>query len=317
MPNPPQQHSPPSVSMSLKQSWKMFIENYKAFLLTEAFALIALFLLVFGFISIIFAIISLIPNITISEFGSQLRQTLVLSLIFRISLSFIFGIIFMGFMNSQFGLANDIINSGDMFAQFKGSFHYLKMHWGKFYLLTIWFNAITWLFSSPFLGFSNSHPHPSAFTVWHWVIFAIRIIIQFLWFLMWIHAFPSLVYQNSLLTALKESFLIFKTEFRRIVKTWGVFFLLFTLPILLLSFFLLIFPDPAISTSLVPIIALVVILLLFLLGFPLMTLLATGIYNNSDIITQTQNHTQIGAKSTQLSEKTPIHPKDDKKPSSQ
>lgn len=285
----PNSRTPPSTLMSLKQSWQMLRENYKAFLFTEFFAIAAFLILFFGSLTLLFSIISIIPNYTFINFFYDLRDKFAISLLFRLGISLIFGIILMGFMNCQFGLANDIINSGDMFAQFKGSFHYFRSHWAKFYFLTILQSAISMIFSGPFFAFKNSEPAIGEFTFGHWFVLGLRIIFQFFWFLLWIHSFPSVVYQNNLWRALKESYLIFKTEFRRIVKAWGIFFTIFFLPNLLLNLFIIIFPSAHQENIFVLILALGFMLLLLLIGFPLLTLLATGIYNNSYIRINSKN----------------------------
>ncbi|MHA1674955.1 MAG: hypothetical protein ACTSYI_15165 [Promethearchaeota archaeon] len=286
MPSSIEPRKTPTSKAYFKNSWLMLKENYRAFIFTELFAIFAFLLtMVFSVGSLLVIVRVFPPHFTPFEFMTQMANRYNLSIIFRISVSFVTGIVFIGFMNSQFGLANDIINSGDMFAQFKGSFSYFKKNWFQFYILTLCMFGFAWIIPGSFSNFHDNPPAPITFSIWEIILLIINFILFFLWFIMLIHAFPSLVYKNKLFLALKESFLIFKKDFQRITKTWGIFFIIFTVPSLLAVIFGIIVHPPSVIGNIMPVFAFIFVLVMLFLGFPFTTLLATGIYNNSSIFT--------------------------------
>ncbi len=274
----------PTSKAYFKNSWLMLKENYRAFIFTELFAIFAFITtMVISVGTLLFIVRVFPPHITPFEFMTQMSNQYELSIIFRISVSFITGIVFIGFMNSQFGLANDIINSGDMFAQFKGSFTYFKKNWWQFYILTLLLFVFAWIIPGSF-GYSRDNPPlPINLSPGEILLFWVNIILFFFWFIVVIHAFPSLVYKNNLLLAVKESFLIFKKDFRSITKTWSIFFIFFTVPPILAVIFGIIVHPPSVIGHVMPVFALIFALVMLFLGFPFTTLLATGIYNNSSL----------------------------------
>ena len=300
--------TPPSKAY-FKNSWLMLKENYKAFIFTELFAILAFIITVIS-CWIIFSGIAWVipPHITPSELIIQMTTQFGISIIFRILVSLIAGIVFIGFMSSQFGLANDIINSGEMFAQFKGSFIYFRKNWWQFYILTLLLFVFAGILPG-FVGkFRDGPPTTIALSIWEILLFLLWMFLFFLWFVLFIHAFPSLVYKNKLSLALKESFLIFKQDFRTITKTWAIFFIFFAIPPILAAIFGIIFRTPSIPVHPMPVFALLFILIMIFLGFPFTVLLATGIYNNSYLVTATsidQNPHDLSQDSSSNSERSP------------
>ena len=125
-----------STRMDFSQSWQAFRANYKAFLFTELFAGMAFLLttmFVWGTISLIYV---LSPGLSVSELYANISEGFRISRMYR-SLTLILGSwVFFGFLNCQFGLAYDIMSSGDQFAEFKSSFSYFKKFWWQYPVLT-------------------------------------------------------------------------------------------------------------------------------------------------------------------------------------
>ncbi|MHA1518839.1 MAG: hypothetical protein ACTSRK_01525 [Promethearchaeota archaeon] len=284
MPQSIEPRKTPTSKAYFKNSWLMLKENYRAFIFTELFAIFAFLITMIISVGTLFIIVRVFPpHLAPFELMTQMATQYNLSIIFRISVSFITGIVFIGFMNSQFGLANDIINSGDMFAQFKGSFSYFKKNWWQFYILTLLLFVFAWIIPGSFSNFRDNPTVPITLSISEIILLIVNVILFFLWFIMLIHAFPSLVYKNKLKLALKESFLIFKKDFRSISKTWGFFFIFFTIPPLLAVIFGIIIHPPSVIGIYMPVFAFIFVLVMIFLGFPFITLLATGIYNNSSL----------------------------------
>ena len=96
-------------------SWRLLKENYKAFLGTELFAMLA-FALSLGIIFLVFSIIvAFIPGFQWRNFENQLF----LFNGFRTIAIIILVILIGAYMNCQNGLAWEIMSSGDMFTQLK------------------------------------------------------------------------------------------------------------------------------------------------------------------------------------------------------
>lgn len=278
-----------STKADFRNSWQMLRENYKAFIFTEIFAICA-FLLSLLFLSfLLYIIVLIIPDYSMEDFVSLLRNQYTISILFRVGFTLLTSILLLGFMNCQFGLANDIMNSGEMFAEFKGSFAYFKKNWGQFFVLTIIMSGFFFIMSGPLSGNPTGHPYSQDFSVGQMGIFILRTTLYFFWFLLFIHAYPSVVLKNNLWLAIKESVHIFVTDFRRIFRTWSIFFISFWLPPMILGIFGVIFFSGSTIVPKFPIFAIIIILIIILIAFPLSTLLATGIYNNSSIFAKSPN----------------------------
>ncbi len=263
--------------------WFMLKSNYKAFISTELFAITAFILIVVSLFSILIAIVAVIPDFSVEDLRLLFEESFNISLLFRFIVWIAFIGVLMGFMNTQFGLANDIMNSGEMFAEFKGSFYYFKKNWAQFFLLTLLL-----LFIPPMLPMGimlrNSTIEITVGFSWARLgILLLNFVFNSMFFLILIHAFPSLAYKNNLKIALKESFEIFRRDFKRITRTWAVYLIIFLLPISLISIIGILFNGNIPQNGPYPLVSVGFVIFEILLGYPLMTLLATGIYNNSVI----------------------------------
>ncbi|MFX0066572.1 MAG: hypothetical protein ACFFC7_30815 [Candidatus Hermodarchaeota archaeon] len=255
-------------------SWQLLRENWKAFIGTEIFSVIA-FLITVSVLGGIYILLMLVdPSFTLSrlELG-----------IFLILFFFAFALIY-AFFCSQYGLAYDVISSGDMFAEFTGSFTYFRRHWFHYLLLSF------------FLGWVQTPFQPEAIIFYvllrnsiitidpiRAIQFFIIFIFRFLWFILLINTLPSITAQGSLKQSFIENFRIFCNYPRRLFATWSIFFLIFYVPAFLLGLVNLLFFDTLFGTIwwlLLIIFFIIAFLSGIVIGAPMIALMATRIYNN-------------------------------------
>ncbi len=289
--------------LDFKISWKLFKENWKAFLSTLLFS--GLCLLLISAVMFIFA--HFIPNFLAPDIFRGLvpfssRVGAFLSSFFIILIGVL---VFFAFLGCQYGLSFDIMSSGDQFAEFKGSFTYFRRHSLAYSLLTI---LISWgvftiaqrgpFFSPesaipfPLFGMSPSFgpPRPEM-----GIIQFVMFVLYFFWFLIFINTLPSITAQghnkdNVGLSGIKkfknsfvESFRIFKKCPKRLLMTWGLFFLIFIIPLNVLILIANLLNNPFGPTIILEILKRTIQALwitFILIGTPVMALLATRIYNS-------------------------------------
>lgn len=267
----------------IKLSFLLLKKNWKEFIKTEIFALVAFVLFIFIItISIIILDISG-PRPKPRLFGPrfQIRNQFLLIL---------FGLlVFYAFISSQFGLAHDIIVSGDMFTEFNNSFFYFRKHFIKYVLLSI---LILWLPLALIFEFSFRYfIEFSTLNLINIGKFQINLLfdlilvylIQYIFFVVFNLSLASVTEQGSLLKGLKDNFVLLKAHPKRIFFSWTFFFLIFSLPsfvFIILS--ILIFRT--LFTGLYILLGIFFALILIssvILGYPLMSLIATRIYTTT------------------------------------
>ena len=260
-----------------KIAWQLLKSNYKAFIGTEIFAVLAFLLTLFVLGSILVVIVALIPSITLSDFFGQVSDNFGISRVFRMLIGLIAISIFYAFLNSQHGLAYDIMSSGEMFAEFKNSFTYFKRFWWQYPLLTFTLFIINGFFSVIF-RMEDSHPpifHDITLDFVQIVLMIGELILFFTWFLLIFHSFPSLTSQGNFKRSFTESFRIIKSNPKRLISTWGTYFLIFIVPILTLGILAEVY-----GFIFLYVIFGIVFVLVTMFGFPMLSLIACGIYNN-------------------------------------
>ena len=255
-----------------QQSWRLLKENYRAFLGTELFA-IACFLLIF----FIYALVVFIAN---PDTQSQFSRRFVEETSFRwftLSLGYI---ILIAFINCQTGLAHDIMSSGDMYADFKSSFSYFAQNWWKYVLLSIFTGTISMgVFMDPRMQ-SHGSLNPPFFNFGMIVLIIGVLILAFLWHCMTIQSLASINAQPSFFKAITESFRVFKANPKRVLSTWGIYFLIFSAPSVVYEIIIAFtYSDIQKPLLIVPFVILFNLFVIFI-GLPLRALLATGLYNN-------------------------------------
>ena len=254
-----------------RNAWILLKDNYRAFLSTEIFAGIAFLITTFLTSLLVGTIASLLTSTPLREVLTNFSSDFVLSHIVRIGIMLICMWIFFGFLNCQFGLAHEIMSSGEMYAEFKSSFGYYKKFWWQYPLLTFVIMAATMLMPLKFRFniLVNMNDEFFAFLV---------AIIFFFWFIIFISTLPSVTFQGNFKHAFIESFRMVRSDFRRLICTWSIFFLIFLAPGFLIIIFSIIT-----SSWIFYIISFVYTLVLAFVGFPFMSLLATGLYKNVEI----------------------------------
>jgi hypothetical protein len=172
------------------------------------------------------------------------------------------------------------MSSGDMYAEFKSSFSYFAQNWWKYILLSIITGTISMgAFIDPRMR--PDHAPDMSFLNTGIIILMIGfLILGFLWHSLTIQSLASINVQKSFIKALIESFRIFKANPKRVLSTWGIYFLLFTIPGIVYEI-VITFRYPSIEQPLliIPFVILFNLLVIFI-GLPLRSLLTTGLYNN-------------------------------------
>ena len=260
-----------------KIAWQLLKSNYKAFIGTETFAGLAFLLTLFVLGSILMVIVAIIPSISVSDFFGQVSDNFGISMVFRMLMGFIAISIFYAFLNSQHGLAYDIMSSGEMFAEFKNSFTYFKRFWWQYPLLSFTLFILNGFFSVVFRMGDSGPPIFHNITIGFTQIVLIigEVILFFIWFLFVFQSFPSLTSQGSFKRSFTESFRIIKSDPKRLIFTWGMYFLIFVVPLIILGILAEVY-----GLIFLYVLFGIVFILVTIFGFPMLSLIACGIYNN-------------------------------------
>ena len=271
----------------IKISWFLLKSNWKAFIATELFALfsLAIVALLFTMIYSTIGYVIPLPSLFLDSSSQQEKRGFPL---------FFFGMIFfLSFLNCQYGLAYDIISSGDMFAEFKGSFTYFKRNWFPYSLLPFLLVSLHSLFQGIriiwiiFIGdVTNIRAETNEFDLLRSFIFG------FIFFVLLVSTLPSVTAQagNSKIGRLKQGFIenfrLVKRRPRKLFSTLGLYYIIFNLPSTIISLFIILFYDSLIgSIWLIIIFSVYAFLLLLgiLIGTPISTLIVTRIYSDAKL----------------------------------
>ncbi|QEE14434.1 hypothetical protein DSAG12_00247 [Promethearchaeum syntrophicum] len=259
-----------------KVAWQLLKGNYKAFIGTETFAGLAFIITLFILGSILMLIVALIPSLSVSDFFGRISENFGISMVFRLLMGLIAISIFYAFLNSQHGLAYDIMSSGEMFAEFKNSFTYFKRFWWQYPILSFSLFIINGLFSVLFRMDGSGPPfHDIDMDFVQIIIILGEVIFFFIWFIFFIHTFPSLTSQGNFKRSFIESIRIIKSNPKRIISTWGTYFLIFVVPIIIIAILAEVY-----GFIIFYVLLGILFILVSLFGFPMLSLLACGIYNN-------------------------------------
>ncbi|MFX0095334.1 MAG: hypothetical protein ACFFBD_26605 [Candidatus Hodarchaeota archaeon] len=264
-------------------SWTLLRENWKAFIATEIFAVIALALTLAGVVLVIIALEIIFPASSlppeIYNVGSYIVENLVIGIILIAIIAFYI------FLTCQYGLAYDIISSGDTFAEFKSSFAYFRKYWLQYSLLTLVI-SLSELISEDRLLFGlfvDSLVSPEILIIiGPGSIFGF--IINFIWFILFVSTFPSLTEQGSLKKSLIENFQIIRQFSKRVFVTWALLYLIFYIPLIILDLLYVVLYDTIVGTGLDYLLGLFLLglfLLITLISAPMRSLIATRIYSTT------------------------------------
>ena len=264
----PKQTENPSV-MDIKVSWKSLKQNIKPFVGIASFSLLATFLFMIFIVVIVTIVMFNIYDSSIVY--EELYTTLITYFLLPIEL-----IILWGFFGSGYGLAYDIMSSGDGFAETKSGFLYFQKFWWQYILLALISNMSVFLTIFPVLEISNMTLLQQF--LYFFCIHLFTFVTNTIFFL----TFPSLTAQGSFVKCFKENFTILRNQFKRVISSMGLLYLIFNLPIGILSsvyFSNLHYFDgsPTIITTIFMIVA-------TLFGYsivnPMWNLVATRVYNS-------------------------------------
>ncbi len=271
------------VKLDYKISWKLLKANYRAFLMTELFVFISFILALLLAGGIFAMVIASVPSLTFSGVISNIKN--------RDDIRYsIIGTIFMGithtlvvsFLNCQYGLAYDVMSSGDMFSEFKRAFKYFQRFWWQYMLFSL--ISVVSIFiprRREYLEF-NEITSNIYFDIG---IMVIQLMIYFIFIVISSGTLPSVTAQGSFKNSFVETFRILRKHPMRILKTWGTYFFIFIFPIVALSFVrmeLHNFLGPNRLFLIFDIFALLLYLVYLFIGYPLKTLISTRVYNSVD-----------------------------------
>ncbi len=258
-----------------RESWKLLKSNYRAFLGIELFAIGAFLLIVLG----LFAIESLVdPN-----FAFNFSRDVIQSMSYRVVIIAIGFILLTTFINCQTGLAYDVMSSGEMFTEFRSAFSYFRQHWWKYILISFMMGGMGLSINA---GGLLRHPEfPGSWPPWDTTfgifIMSVAFVISFLWQSLFVQSLASINAQGSLIRSIRESFRIFRANPKRVLSTWGLYYLIFIFPSFLFELILGILTPPLEESGfIVGIFFLIDALIVIFIGLPMHALLVTGLYNN-------------------------------------
>ncbi len=258
-----------------RESWKLLKSNYRAFLGIELFAIGAFLLTILALFAIQFA---LDPNFVFT-FSSGMIQ----SMHYRVVIIAIGFMLLTTFINCQTGLAYDVMSSGEMFTEFRSAFSYFRQHWWKYILITFLMGGLGLSINAGGLprqpGFPDYFPSPD--TPLGIFIMLVAFVIGFLWHCLFVQSLASINAQGSFIRSIRESYRIFRANPKRVLSTWGLYYLIFFFPSFLFELILGIL-NPSLEESgfIMGIFFLIYALIVIFIGLPMHALLVTGLYNN-------------------------------------
>jgi hypothetical protein len=250
-------------------SWQYLKKNLKPFVGISIFAFTATFLA-----SIIVSVI------TVSVFIKVYGETAVELELYSSTLSFIMLplvlIIIWGFYGSGYGLAYDIMSSGDEFTRSTSAFIYFSKYWWQYILLSLISNGSAFLIIFPFVDFDQ-------IGIFWEIMFYMGVnlfstLLNYLFFL----TFPSLTAQGSFGKCFKENFQILKEHPKRVGKSILLLYLVFYLPVMIINSAYYIIQDrlQGPMAIILPIIMIISTIFAYAIVNPMWNLVATRMYNS-------------------------------------
>ena len=266
----------------IRIAFKTYLEYKKAYIKTFIVFLIGIYLLVFSGLLILRFVI--------------LKNTFQIEEILRILLTLIIPVIFcliffllLSYTRTIFGLSNDIMSSGDLFTEFRRSITYFKKYWLYFALLTVPFGLIIFveqLFSS-FLLLEMIRTQEGN----RLLIIGLKIIvysIDLMLYIALIEIFPSLIEVKKLKESIKENFAILGKNFERVFVSVAFYYLIFRGSMFIVDITRVILVNSEETFLLFTFIFLFSAMFNVLIGLPMLSLIATRIYNTTILNARTE-----------------------------
>ncbi len=271
------------VKLDLKISWKMLKANYRAFLMTELFVFISFILALLLAVGIFAIVIVSVPSLTFNGVLEDMRNKE--DIRYSIIGTVFFGIthtLVVSFLNCQYGLAYDVMSSGDMFSEFKRAFKYFQRFWWQYMIFSL-ISVVSIFIPRRREYFASEEITSSIY--FDIGIIVVQLMIYFIFTVISSGTLPSVTAQGSFKNSFVETFRILRKQPARILKTWGAYFFIFIFPIVALSFVrmeLHYFLGPNRLFLIFDIVAFLLYLIYLFIGYPLKTLISTRIYNSVD-----------------------------------
>ena len=189
--------------------------------------------------------------------------------------------IFYGFFGVCMGLCSEIMSSGDQFTQIKRFPYYLRNYWLKFFALGLVINFPSYL--TYFIR--ESWVNPVLFiTLWalsHFVYY----------FLVEIN--PALIVRSNFREAIKDDIFLLKSQFLRILITFGIISLVFSTPLIILKSLEQFGSYSLEEIELLQLLHRIFYYIKIFIGHPLNAFLSIGIYNENIVFPTLQNKEKL------------------------
>lgn len=244
---------------------QVFEDNLRAyisvvlFVIAGSFGILLLGLAVLGFVVIIEII------------GFDLTDNARLLIFFLIGLLFLLAIlvvfVFSAFNATLYGLSYDIMSSGNLYTEFRNAFIHFRKHWLAYIVISI-----------PMLSVSMVYQY---FTKEQLISYILFMFIDFLSIMYFTGLLTSITAKGQFFHSFIESFTLLKNDFKRIALTIGIYFLIFRTPYIIAVYISKL--GLTINSIILLLLAGNFILMLFasLIGSPILSILATRIYNTN------------------------------------
>ena len=246
-------------------SLNVFKDNLRAYLSVVLFVLAGSFgILLLGLAALGFVVLIQVYDINLTNNTRVLLFLLIAILIF-ISLLVVF--VFSAFNATLYGLSFDIMSSGNLYTEFRNAFIHFREHWLAYIVI-----------SMPMLFLSMVYQLFSKDQIIQYILY---IFVDYFSIMFFTGLLTSVTAKGKFFYSFQESFSIIKKDFRRIASTIAIYFLIFRTPYIIGVYI----AKLGLTIDYVVLILLICnfILMLFasLIGNPILSIIATRIYNTN------------------------------------
>ncbi|QEE17230.1 hypothetical protein DSAG12_03062 [Promethearchaeum syntrophicum] len=259
--------------LDFKICWKLYKANFKTYLKYSLFIffiqLIVSLIVNIGVVSLLIGVFKVNPFEIVEILIWVIIPTTVL---------------LYALQGAFYGLAYDIMSTGDEFAEFRGAFRYFRKYYWQYTIITLLTSSPAFIIIINLSSLLDISPYNVETILLNSLGGIFIFILLFLWSLVFMMTFPSITAQGSISRSFKENFKILRRNFKRIFLSFGLNFLLFLMPFYiatLLQFIVFPIADSPLRITLMGI-ALVFGIISYVIAAPLNTLIATRIYNTQN-----------------------------------
>jgi len=253
-----------SILSDYRLSFTLFFQNFFPIIIVLAIGVILNEILDYYLVDILFPRLNFRPY----EFPSTL-----LYLLFNLPGD----AIFYGFFGVCMGLCSDIMSSGDQFTQIKRFPYYLRKYWFKFIALGLVINFPTYL---TYL-IQETWVNPVLFI-------ALWAVAHFIYYLL-VEINPALIVRSNFREAIKDNIFILKSQFLRILITFGIITLVFSSPLIILRSLEFFGSYSQAEIERIQLLYRIFNYIKISIGHPLNAFLSIGIYNENIVFPTLQN----------------------------